>query len=74
MFAIISGQSPFIIQYLHKAHVRLGLRGPLWEGGCGAAAGLPSPLQFPRLIAGYPWLQGMLVHVGIHLPSELSET
>lgn len=53
MFAIISGQSPFIIQYLHKAHVRLGLRGPLWEGGRGAAAGLPSPLQFPHLIAGY---------------------
>lgn len=58
MFAIISGQSPFIIQYLHKACVRLGLRGPLWEGSPGAAAGLPSPFQLLRLIAGYPGFRG----------------
>lgn len=67
MCAIISGQSPFIIQYLHRARVRLGFGGPLREGGRGAAAGLPSPLQPPHLVAGSPWLQGLLMHVGIQL-------
>lgn len=68
MFAITSGQSPFIIQYLHRARVRLGLRGPPWEGG------LLSPLQHPHLLAGSPCLRGLLMHVGLQLPWEPSET
>lgn len=47
MFAIISGQLLFIIQYLCKVCDRLGLRGPLQEGGPAADAAGPSPSLKP---------------------------
>lgn len=45
MFAIISGQPPFIIQHLPTARARLGPGGPLQEGA--VAAGPPPRSSIP---------------------------